>query len=162
MMTSIKLACCAGVALMAAATGWQPPPATKTPTPASAQPAAPRQLSEQDCREAMEKIREVRREIRGIEGRLDNAQKALNAAKGEGRLDECVKIINQIADDEKLIRQKTMSTEALQQGHVLEHIRAAKDFADLQHDLNRCPLVLYLERVSKNIEDSETPGPAKK
>jgi hypothetical protein len=88
MLTSVKLASCIAV-VAAAATLPQPPAPTKPatppaqpPTPAQppAQPKAPRQLTEQDCREALDRVREIRHEINAIEKRLDDAQTALNAA----------------------------------------------------------------------------------
>jgi hypothetical protein len=162
MFTSLKCASCAGIATVAAATGLfvpaQPP---KTP-PAVSQPAAAHEVSEQDCRDALERVRAIRHEINTIESRIDAAQKALGAAKSEGRLDECVKLANEIADDSKLIREKILVTEALSQGHMLEHIRGAKDFPDLQRGLNHCVLALHLERVAHGLEESETAAPKKK
>lgn len=162
MITALKLGACAGA--VAAATGlFHQPPKTTAQPPAASQPAAstPRQLTEDDCREALERLRSIRHEINTIETRIDNAQKALAATKGEARLDECVKIINELADDSKLIRQKVLVSEALSQGHILEHIRSAKDFQDLQHDLNRCVMALHFARVSKDLDDSEN-APKKK
>jgi hypothetical protein len=162
MLTGLKLASYLAVAGVAAAGSFyaQPPTTPKAPTPATQPKApaanAPRELTEQDCRDALERIREMKRQIGGIEHKLDEAQKTLSAAKGEARVDGCVKIINEMADARKEIGQKQAVIETLAQGHILEHIRAAKGFDDLQHDLNRCVLALHLERVAKGVEEEES------
>jgi hypothetical protein len=161
MTSPLTLVSCAGIAAISLALASIP----STPVAAQPQPkqppaatGAPQGVDEKDCRTALEQVRQLKRQIGGFEKRLDVSQQQLNAAKGEARIDALVKIVNEMADDRRQIDIKMALIEALQAGHLAAHIRDAKNFEDLQHDLRRCVLTLHLERIAKASEDEDLPS----
>jgi hypothetical protein len=161
MNSPLKLVSCAGVVAAGLALASLPSspvsaqPQPKQPPAPAAQPSG---VSEADCREALDQVRQLKRQIGGFEKRLDVAQQQLNAAKGEARVDALVKIVNEMADDRRQIDSKMALVEALQTGHLMAHIRDAKSLEDLQHDLRRCVLALHLQRIASAVEDDDLPS----
>jgi hypothetical protein len=157
MLTSLKLASYAGIAAIALAVGQLPNSA------ASAQPqpkAPPAGATATDCQRALDQIREIRREISGIEKKLDRSQAAMNSATGQAKVDAIAKVVNEMADDRQAIRQKQTVEESLVEGHLMEHARTAKNFEDFQNGIRHCVLAAHLERVANGVEDEQGPAGA--
>jgi hypothetical protein len=155
MLTALRVASYAGVAAIALAVGQVPNSAASAQPPKGGAPAATA-----DCQQALDQVRALKREMGGIEKKLDQTQAAMNSAKGEARVDAIVKAVNEMADERRTIRQKQSVEQGLIVGHILEHARTAKSFEDFQNSVRHCVLSAYLERVSNGVEDEGAPGTA--
>jgi hypothetical protein len=164
-MTALRLASYAGVAAIALAVGQLPAnraAAQPAKQPVTTRPAAPAHaasgMDAKDCQAALDHLRALTREVGGWDKRVDAAQKALASAKGEARVDELVKVVNELADGATIIRRKEEIATRAMMGHMLGHIREAKSFDDLHQSLNHCVLVAHLERIANGAEDDLQDG----
>lgn len=157
MISALKVASYAGVAAIALAVGQIPDSAAS----AQPQPKAPAAAGTVDCQHALDQIREIRREIAGIEKKLDNSQAAMKSATGAAKVDAIEKVVNEMADDRLAIRQKQTVEEALIVGHLMEHARSAKNFEDFQNGIRHCVLAAHVERVAGGIEEEQGMTPKK-
>lgn len=158
MFNALKVASYAGVAAIALAVGQLPnSAATAQPQPKTATPSATA-AANADCQKALEQYREMKRQAGGLERKLDQTQATMNSATGQAKVDAIAKVVNEMADERRTIRQKQTVEECLIIGHMLEHARTAKNFEDFQSGIRHCVLAAHLEHVANGVEGDEDTG----
>ncbi|MEX2218373.1 MAG: hypothetical protein WD749_06390 [Phycisphaerales bacterium] len=103
------------------------------------------------CREASREMGALRREILGIEMRMDKAQEKVREAKNDGeRQAALVAAMHELADGRDLITQKVLAYTELLAGHALEHGSLPRDQAGLAGQ--DCPVYRTLRTTSGRLE----------
>lgn len=110
---------------------------------------------QQRCREAAREMTDLRKEIEGIERRLDKTQKAMHDAKGDQRITTMMAMIDEMADERTLITQKVLAYNELVAGHMLEHTTLSPDQAHMA--AQTCQVYQKLKTTSGKLEQPDEP-----